>query len=375
MKYPNISLRYNRRKTATASKLATVEVMITHTGDKLYYNTGVRVNINQYSDGRIIRHHDASMLNKQIQDALNYVHKQIDKLWNDDRFSLQALQVIFNGSSQQENVADWLYRELDLRPLAIGTAKHHRTILKTVEDCGLFPTFKQFTVANLYAYDKYIRTNTATKTQASIYNYHKTLRPYVRKMYELGLISENPYDKVRFSRGTSNHRVFLSEEERSLVESIALPPRFDRVRDLFIFCCFTGLSYSDMAKITADDIYKRGNDYYISDKRTKTATNYTIKLLPQPLAILEKYNYVLPVITNQQANLALKSIQAIAGISKSLTMHVARHTFATWALHSGVPIHVVSKMLGHTDIKTTQIYARVLQDDVDAGYDLLKSKG
>jgi site-specific recombinase XerD len=98
---------------------------------------------------------------------------------------------------------------------------------------------------------------------------------------------------------------------------------------------------------------------------------YSITILPKAKEILERYGWSVPKITNQKCNQYLKAIQSACGIKTKLTMHVGRHTFATWALQKGVQIEVVSKMLGHSSINTTQIYAKVLQQSVDAGFDSL----
>lgn len=119
-------------------------------------------------------------------------------------------------------------------------------------------------------------------------------------------------------------------------------------------------------------MFQKGDDYCIRDKRTKTGNQYTIVLLPKALAILRKYNFNLNLLSNQKCNEQLKLIAHMAKIHINLTMHVGRHTFATWALSKGVGIQVVSKMLSHADISMTEKYAQVLQSSVYEGYDLLK---
>ena len=156
-----------------------------------------------------------------------------------------------------------------------------------------------------------------------------------------------------------------------MLESVKLDGPLDKVRDLWVFCSYTGLSYSDMAKLSPSDIVASEGKKMIIDKRIKTGTPYKIVLLPKALAILDKYGGTLPAITNQKCNYFLKVIGPAAGIKKNLTMHMARHTFATWALSKGVRIEVVSKMLAHADITTTQIYAKVMQREVEKGYELL----
>jgi integrase len=145
-----------------------------------------------------------------------------------------------------------------------------------------------------------------------------------------------------------------------------------KARDMFIFACYTGLAYSDLIKVSRDDIFREGNDLCIVDKRQKTGTQYNIILLPKALEILERYNYNINLMTNQKCNDNLKLIAHMANIPINLTMHVGRHTFATWALSRGVSIETVSKMLAHSDVGTTERYAKVLPAALVSGYHKLR---
>lgn len=157
------------------------------------------------------------------------------------------------------------------------------------------------------------------------------------------------------------------------------------MRDIFIFSCYTGLAYVDVEKLTLDDVVI-GIDgkKWIYTFREKTDGKSNVPLLPQALAIVEKYRNhprfgsqekLLPVITNIKTNEYLKEIADICGIKKNLTFHMARHTFATTVtLTNGVPIETVSNMLGHTKITTTQIYAKVLENKVSSDMDQLEQK-
>ena len=148
------------------------------------------------------------------------------------------------------------------------------------------------------------------------------------------------------------------------------------MRDIFLFSCYTGLAYADVASLTTDSII-RGVDgkLWINSSRKKTGVRITVPLLHQSQLILDKYvpdekNRLLPVISNQKLNAYLKEIADICKITKKLTFHLARHTFATTVtLSNGVPIETVSKMLGHTNLKTTQIYAKVV--DTKISHDML----
>ncbi|QPH38590.1 site-specific integrase [Pedobacter endophyticus] len=181
-------------------------------------------------------------------------------------------------------------------------------------------------------------------------------------------------------------RPFLTDDElNSLARKKFSTERLSQVRDIFLFCCLTGLAYSDVEKLSLSNI-QIGIDgsNWIYTNRTKTGVRSAVPLLASAVVILDRYKdnayctnkgRVLPVSSNQKMNEYLKEIAILCGIEKHLSSHIARHTFATTVtLLNGVPIESVSKMLGHTNIKTTQIYAKILDIKVSADMALLKEK-
>lgn len=209
------------------------------------------------------------------------------------------------------------------------------------------------------------------------------LRKMVRMAYHLEWIDKDPFRrwKTTFEK---REREFLSPNELSNLETYEFPlERLDRVRDLFIFSCYTGISYVDIMKLTLNNISMGidGNNW-IMTKREKTKISIKIPLLDPALELIRKYadhpvmqitGSLLPVITNEKLNVYLKEVAILCGIKKNLTFHMARHTFATTVtLSNGVPIETVSKLLGHTKIATTQIYARVLENKVSKDMDALR---
>ncbi|WP_165027315.1 MULTISPECIES: site-specific integrase [unclassified Dysgonomonas] len=177
-------------------------------------------------------------------------------------------------------------------------------------------------------------------------------------------------------------RSYLTQEELTVLSNKEFGcERLDKVRDIFLFCCYSGLSYSDLSDLTTDKI-KKGIDghLWIMDTRNKTGVPYKVRLLDIPAAVLKKYENsqdngkLLPVISNQKMNSYLFEIATICGIDKKITCHVARHTFATLCLTEGMSIESVSKLLGHTKIKTTQIYARIIDKKLSEDMDKLAQK-
>jgi len=208
----------------------------------------------------------------------------------------------------------------------------------------------------------------------------------LRKMTSLAMrldwLKNNPFKNYKI-RQQKVETDFLTKIELGLIEKKNLAnEKLYKVQDIFVFCCYTGLAYIDVMNLNEENIIKGvdGEDW-IKISRRKTNTSVNTPLLPKAKQILFKYCdddhsiTILPFFSNQKMNGYLKEIAKLCGIKKNLTTHIARHTFATTVtLSNGVPIETVSKMLGHTKIATTQIYARVLEKKIGEDMALLKAK-
>lgn len=229
-------------------------------------------------------------------------------------------------------------------------------------------------------FDLYLRTevgqnaNTATKTM-------KTFKTITLLGQKMGVLLHDPFMNHRFHIEPVN-RGFLTDEEILLIANKDLGiSRLELVRDIFIFSCFTGLAYIDVSNLTPDHIVTLGDKQWIMTQRQKTSVETNVLLLDIPKAIIAKYGgktyrngKLFPMLTNQKTNSYLKEIADICGIKKNLTFHLARHTFATMSLSKGVPMESVSKMLGHTNIRTTQIYARITNKKIEHDMEELADK-
>ena len=194
-------------------------------------------------------------------------------------------------------------------------------------------------------------------------------------------ITKDPFVGFKISFKKTN-RVYINNEELYTLKNIKLDKSLNKIRDIFLFACYTGLSYIDLYNLNIKNI-QIGDDNlkWIFIKRHKTDIPSNVPILPPALIILNKYktqnniNGIFPMISNQKTNIALKEIARLCNFNKKLTFHCARHTFATTiTLTNGVPIETVSKMLGHNNIKTTQIYARVIDSKISADMMKLRQK-
>lgn len=220
--------------------------------------------------------------------------------------------------------------------------------------------------------------NTTTKY---IVNFKKIMRIAYANQW----VDRDPFFHWKSNWRTKERKFLTASELNIMVAKEFDIDRLDLVRDIFLFCCFTGLAYADVNRLSKDDIVMGLNgERWIKIKRKKTNTLSSIPILDTADGILTKYENhpevvagktLLPVFSNQKSNAYLKEITAVCGIKKHLTTHLARHTFATTVtLSRGVPIETVSKMLGHTSLKTTQLYVKVLDTKISTDMDILKQK-
>jgi site-specific recombinase XerD len=273
---------------------------------------------------------------------------------------------------------------------APGTLERYKTSLKhtiefiqwkySVSDIDI----KDIDHAFITEYEFFLRSvrkcanNTAVK-------YIKNFKKIVKLCISNGWLNKDPFINYK-AKIREVEREFLSQEEiQTIYEKVFVTERLNQVKDIFIFACFTGLAYIDVKQLTLSNI-SIGIDggKWIFTHRQKTETASRIPLLPIPQELIQKYaehpqcvneNKLLPVLSNQKMNSYLKEIADVCGIQKDLTFHIARHTFATTiTLTNGVPIETVSKMLGHTNIKTTQHYAKILDKKVSDDMQVLRDK-
>jgi site-specific recombinase XerD len=211
--------------------------------------------------------------------------------------------------------------------------------------------------------------------------YISNFRKIIHRCLQHGWLQKDPFLGFSMVKKEVERTPLNDFELSALLEKKFHIGRLSFVKDIFLFSCFSGLAYSDVKKLKRSEInIGVDGEKWIFTIRKKTKTSSRIPLLPIALEIINRYedhpqckneDRVLPIYTNQKMNAYLKEIADVCGINKKLTYHIARHTFATTVtLSNGVPIETVSKMLGHKDLKTTQLYAKIL--DKKIGDDMVK---
>lgn len=342
---------------------------------------------------------ESRLLNRYLDQVKNRIYEAHDQLVKEKVFiCAQSIKSRFLGEDKEEysllTLIDYHNTQMS-EALSYGTLKNYFTTQKYIK---LFFTKKkiqdihlsQLTFRFLIDFEKFLRTYIPKDHQKKMENntvmkHIQRLRKMVTLAYKMEWIEKDPFIKFKPTY-IKNEREFLREDElQDIIEKEFDIERLNLVKDLFVFSCYTGLSYIDVMNLNEDNI-AIGIDggRWIVTNRQKTHNKVKIPILETAEELLKKYKghiktqrtkTLFPNISNQKLNAYLKEIADICGIKKNLTFHMARHTFATTiTLSNGVPIETVSKLLGHTKIATTQIYARVIEKKVSEDMVILKKK-
>lgn len=232
----------------------------------------------------------------------------------------------------------------------------------------------------LEQYEYFLKTekNLAQSTlNKAIQRFRKVLKYAIAEDY----LNKDPFLLFKY-KTVRKEVIFLTVDELQKLEAQSFEiSRIEKVKDLFIFCCYTGLAYKEMAFLTKEDIVLEFDDnLWLKIHRSKTKKGYKIPLLPKALEIINKYKdedevLVFRNISNQRFNGYLKEIADVVGIKKRLTHHMARKTFAsTVLLYNDVPMEIVSELLGHSSIKTTEMsYGKIVQRSISKEFNRIKN--
>lgn len=394
-------LFYIRKAKSTKNKMAPIYMRITLNGQRAEISLQRDVEVSKWNAAAGLQTGNsevAKSLNQYITYWRQRIYDAYESFVKEDKLATAvAIKSLLTGdTSKQKTLLEVFSYHNDMLKERIGidhapaTLTRYKTTMEHVlsfmqakygtNDIFLVHLSKGF-AADFYHYLITVRkcnSNTSAK-------YIKNLKRITRIALLNEWIASDPF--IGFSPSVKPvDRGYLTMEELECIESKKMvSPRLEQVKDLFIFACYTGLAYIDVSKLKPENISKGINGYlWINTHRQKTNIPSNIPLLDRAAAIIEKYRNhpqavtsgrLLPMLSNQKMNAYLKEIGDVCGITKNLTFHLARHTFATTiTLANGVAIESVSAMLGHTNIKTTQIYAKVVQKKVAEDMDMLAQK-
>lgn len=372
----NLSIIHNRLKRATSKHEVSVELCFCAKRQRKYFSTGVKVTTTQWSDASkmVIKRKDADELNEIIQAYRARANEIISKMVKEGCCDLNVVISQMNGEDEGTSFIEYCERRRNERKVCEHTKKRYDVFIKFLKTWGKIKSFQDCNVSKVRAMDEYLHRQ--DKAQCTIYDYHKYLKLFINDAMIDGFIEQNPYKFLPFhiSKGEKQYVDCITEEQFAAIKKLNLStPHILHARDLFLFQCYTGLAYSDLASFSYDNCEEINGKMFYHAKRTKTDTDFVFQLLKPALEILKKYDFCLPKISNQKYNDYLKVIGEIIGVPK-LHTHAGRGTAATLFLSKGMPINIVSKVLGHKNLRQTMRYARTLNKDVQSAFDALEGK-
>lgn len=389
---------YVKRSKADRNGKSNIYLRVTVNGKRAEMSVSRKVASDKWNTeiGRVIgKSAEAQQLNRYLDTISNTIYKiHQDLIDSDELISARRIIDLYSGKGEKHKMLLEVFQghnkqvaSLVGKDFAPGTLERYRTakahlegFIKLQYKVSDIP-IKDIDLKFISGFEYYLKTERNCSHNTAV-KYITNFKKIVRIAYANDWIKKDPFLNWK-ARLKTVDREFLSKDEiqRIMAKEFSVQ-RLEQVRDMFIFSCFTGLAYIDVKALTSNHVV-RGIDgsKWIKTKRQKTNTASNIPLLPIAEDIINKYkedrlqtkDKLLPVLSNQKMNAYLKEIADLCGIQKNLTFHLARHTFATTVtLTNGVPIETVSKMLGHTSLKTTQHYAKILDRKVSEDMARLK---
>lgn len=373
-------------------------IRITHDRKSYYIGTGIKVHQSEFLAGQIVNCPGAAELNKRLATIYEKVLACVNACIKtgvviDTEEIKKSVWNLAESNDDGPVFLKWISEQIPKLDVKDTTRKRYTFLLNRLTEYGKLARWQDVTVEGIMNFDAWLRSLKATAkdgeatakgrlgdglSDGAVYNYHKCLKALIRRAHSFDRISDNPYDKLygKIKRGDRENVEYLTEDEMQAIENLELPlgSKMDQCRDLFVFQMWTGLAYSDAEAFDISQYKKVGNKWINTGERIKTGVPYISQLLPPVVKVLQKYDWHVPQIDNAQYNRTLKYIGMAAGIYTPLHSHLARHSFATYMLSQGTRIENVGKMLGQTNIRTTQRYAKVLAKDVHDDFDKIEKK-
>ncbi len=322
---------------------------------------------------------------------------QMELIHKNEELSLENFKSRILGTHQRERMIIPIYQnhndkieELIGNGYAYGTLERFKISLKHLQEFILWKynvsdiSITKIDYAFVTEFEFYLRSVKKCNNNTAV-KYVRNFRKIIKICLDNDWLDKNPCSRYE-GKMKEVERDFLTEEELNRIYNKRFSSeRLNLVKDIFIFSCYTGLAYVDVKGLKKDHIaIGIDGEKWIFKNRQKTDTKSKIPVLPIPQEIIQKYanhpkclngDSILPILTNQKMNAYLKEVGDLCDISKEITFHMARHTFATSVtLTNGVPIETVSKMLGHKNIQTTQHYAKILDKKVSEDMQILRDK-
>lgn len=388
------SLVYNRKKSLNKKGMALVQVEAYLNRKKKYFSTKVYLRPDQWDAKKLLvkNHPNADALNRLIYEFMAMIEKRELELWQQGKpISLELLKDALTEQVEPENKASFVpffKQEVMASALKESTKRNHLSTLTLLQEFKKNVTFSDLTFEFISSFEHFLQskgyhTNTIAKHMKHL---KRHINIAINKDYMD--IQKYAFRKYRIKTVENSH-THLSPEELEKLETVQLTGRYvkyQKTLDAFLFCCYAGMRYSDFVNLSPENIVEMHQQTWLIYKSIKTGTEVRLPLYllfgGKGIQILNKYQAELQVFfhlrDNSNVNKELIVIARLAGLTKKISFHTARHTNATLLIYNGVNITTVQKLLGHKSVKTTQIYTNVMDmtiiSDLEKNHSMLPRK-
>jgi len=359
-----------------SDKSATIYIRVTIDRKSKYLSTGIRILPKNWNKGKIkSTEFDYITKNSIVERKIKFVNSIIDKLIKEEALiTFEIIESEFkNNSAKAIDFYDFVLLEINKRALSAETKRTYNTQISKLKQFK--PTIK-ITDINfdfIQSYKNYmIAINNLPNTY---YKSLSMLKTFLNWCIEKKLLKNNPFENIHLKKMQGN-RQYLTPGELEILENLyfsnSLSIDKSSVLRYFLFSCYTGLRFTDVKNLKKHHFYKEIIDNtevdFITINMHKTGYNVTIPVIPKAKRLINldgklEYEKIFTVRCNQVTNRRLKEIIKNTSIDKTISFHCSRHTFATVAIEKNIPIETISKILGHTELRTTQIYAKITQSN------------
>lgn len=380
MNFPSIRFVFDRKNVASKTVKGLVQIEILYKRKRKWIGTGIRLLKHQWDENfHVVRSSTAIEDNQALDSMMMNIKDVVRSIINDDdEFSFAAFNDRYRKRYDVTFIA-YMEEMINSSNMARNSKATHNGVLNGLKEFGKIISFDDISLYSIMEYDKFLKKERTRKDKehtiwyfkpTSIVYMHGVLQKYINMAIRDGYIKFNPY--LQFDKGKHKYgeRAYLTQDEMKTWNDVQVPSYLETARNMFLFQCYTGISFIDMMTLDFRNcIVNRNGTNVINGKRVKTNERYYVVIVRQAMEILEKVNYDFSSERRLATyNAHLKCIASICGIEKNLSSHIGRHTFAVFALNNGIPIEIVAKILGHTDIKTTQVYAKIVDKSVEDSF-------
>lgn len=368
-----VAFVHGRKEKGRGKAEGRIELRLTLSRQQKYISTGIRCKWDEWDGERVRQRPDAPELNNLLADLMRNVREIEQELRLRSMLSLDNIQARLEQKKSSASLDIWTFFDERIAVRSYGKGKTTRIRYRHAVDAlrAVCPIrwVDQMKAADIVQYDKSLLA-AGLQESTRWHNYHRQIRALMSDAVKAGLIRRNPYNEGVVHRpkeesGKALERCLTMAELERIVKADLGSAYLSRARDLFLFQIYTCMGYADLEAFDPTNVQEFDGRLVYSSRRHKTGEKFTFLILAEAEAILRKYEWNLPKISNQKYNVYLKAIAAIAEVSKPISSHWARHTGATILLNAGVPMDIVARVLGHSNSEITRkVYAKLLDETV-----------